>query len=92
MLVPPQSQPIETQISAVTVYQDRALVKRRGAIAISSQTQALVVADLPLTLQTDSVRVSGSGAIAVQLLGVRVDHNFTTEPVEERLAQLNYRN
>jgi N-terminal domain of unknown function (DUF4140) len=72
MLEPTQSQPVETQIAAVTVYEDRALVTRRGTIAISAQTQELVVADLPLTLQTDSVRVSGSGAIAVQLLGVRV--------------------
>jgi uncharacterized protein (TIGR02231 family) len=88
MLETPQSQLVETQIAAVTVYEDRALVTRRGTIAISAQTQELVVADLPLTLQTDSVRVSGSGAIAVQLLGVRVDHKFTAEPVEERLAQL----
>jgi hypothetical protein len=34
MLVPPQSQPIETQISDVTVYEDRALVTRRGTISI----------------------------------------------------------
>ncbi|WP_373538561.1 mucoidy inhibitor MuiA family protein [Chamaesiphon sp.] len=79
---------IETQITAVTVYTDRALVTRQGTIELTGAERVLTVTDLPTTLDPESVRVSGKGRVAVKLQGVSVDRHYTTAPVAERLAQL----
>ncbi len=79
---------IETQITAVTVYTDRALVTRQGTIELTGTERELRVSNLPITLDPASVRVSGKGSIAVKLRGVTVDRQYTTEPVADRIAQL----
>ncbi len=82
------SRSIETQITAVTVYTDRALVTRQGMISLTGTERQLVVSNLPTTLDPESVRVSGKGSVAVKLQGVTVDRQYTTEPVADRIAQL----
>ncbi|MFN6571922.1 mucoidy inhibitor MuiA family protein [Dendronalium sp. ChiSLP03b] len=79
---------VQSQIVAVTVYGDRALVTRRGIVSLTGLERELVISPLPLTLETESVRVSGTGTVGVQLLGVSSDRIYTTEPVAERVAQL----
>jgi uncharacterized protein (TIGR02231 family) len=86
-MINPQ-QAIETQITAVTVYTDRALVTRQGKISLTGTERALVVTNLPTTLDPASVRVSGKGSVSVKLQGVTIDRQYTTEPVAERIAQL----
>jgi uncharacterized protein (TIGR02231 family) len=80
--------PIDTQITAVTVYTDRALVTRRGTIKLAGTERSLILTQLPTTLDPESVRVSGKGKVAVRLLGVTTDRQYTTEPAIERVAQL----
>jgi uncharacterized protein (TIGR02231 family) len=77
---------VDTQIKAVTVYADKALVSRRGVISLTGQERELVITALPM-IETESVRVSGAGEVAVRLLGVSSDRIFTTEPIAERVAQ-----
>ncbi|MDZ8053884.1 MAG: mucoidy inhibitor MuiA family protein [Aulosira sp. ZfuVER01] len=79
---------VESQIVAVTVYTNTALVTRRGTVSLTGQEQELVISSLPVTLETDSVRVGGTGTVGVRLLGVSSDRTYTTEPVAERVAQL----
>lgn len=79
---------VQSQIVAVTVYSDKALVTRRGVVPLTGREQELVIPSLPVTLETDSVRVSGTGTVGVRLLGVSSDRTYTTEPVAERVAQL----
>ncbi|WP_310487157.1 mucoidy inhibitor MuiA family protein [Chamaesiphon sp. VAR_69_metabat_338] len=79
---------IETEITAVTVYTDRALVTRQGKISLTGAERALIVSNLPTTLDPASVRVSGKGSIGVKLQGVTIDRQYTTEPVADRIAQL----
>jgi uncharacterized protein (TIGR02231 family) len=79
---------VDTQIKAVTVYADKALVSRRGIVSLTGQERSLVITALPM-IETESVRVSGAGSVAVRLLGVSSDRIFTTEPVAERVAQLH---
>src|SRR3712207_4525002 len=81
-------QTIDTKITEVTGYSDRARVTRRGKGTLTGQNQELAIAGLPMTLQTESVRATGAGTVAVQLLGVRTEKAFSTEPVGERVAQL----
>ncbi|WP_017655056.1 mucoidy inhibitor MuiA family protein [Fortiea contorta] len=86
--VPSLRKIISSRIIAVTVYSDKALVTRRGRISLTGMERELVIASLPVTLETESVRVSGSGSVGVRLLGVSSDRIYTTEPVAERVAQL----
>ncbi|MCU0534912.1 MAG: mucoidy inhibitor MuiA family protein [Hydrococcus sp. Prado102] len=79
---------IETQISAVTVYSDRALVIRRGKIQLTGEETELIVADIPQTLETESVRVSGKGTVAVRLMGVRTETLFVPQPTQEKLVRI----
>jgi uncharacterized protein (TIGR02231 family) len=79
---------IQTQINAVTVYQDRALIIRRGKIELTGSEKELIVENLPISLQTDSVRIAGSGAIAVKILSARCETVFTEEPVANNIAQI----
>ena len=82
------SQPIETEIVAVTVYVDRALITRRGTLQLAGDERELVLTGLPLTLQSDSVRAGGSGTVAVRLMGVRTERAYATAPIETKVAEL----
>jgi uncharacterized protein (TIGR02231 family) len=79
---------VSTQIVAVTVYGDKALVTRKGVVTLTGEERELVVTPLPVTLENDSVRVSGTGEVGVRLLSVSSDRLYTTEPFTERLGQL----
>ena len=79
---------VESQISEVTVYTDRALVTRRGTVSLTGNERELTLASLPATLETESVRATGSGTVAVRLLGVRSETVFSSEPVVDRTAEL----
>lgn len=86
-----QRQQVDTKITEVTVYPDRARVTRRGTITLTGTEQELTVLQLPGTLETESVRARGSGTVAVRLLGVRTEKVFVTEPTQQRLRQLTQR-
>lgn len=79
---------LDTRISKVTVYTDRALVTRRGTVALTGNETELAIASLPATLETESVRATGAGTVAVRLLGVRTETVFSSEPVDDRTAAL----
>lgn len=80
---------VETDVIAVAVYTNRALVTRRGVVELSGIETELIVSQLPVTLDTESVRVSGKGNVAVRLLGVNVEKIYTTESVVARVSQLH---
>ncbi|MBD0311085.1 MAG: DUF4140 domain-containing protein, partial [Microcoleus sp. T1-bin1] len=79
---------IDTRICEVTVYTDRALVTRRGTVGLTGNERELAIASLPATLETESVRATGAGTVAVRLLGVRSDRVFSSEPAGDRTAEL----
>ncbi|BAY19130.1 hypothetical protein NIES21_49890 [Anabaenopsis circularis NIES-21] len=80
---------VPTQVVAVTVYSDQALVTRRGVVSLTGVERELVINSLPVTLESDSARVGGQGTVGVRLLSVSSDRIYTTEPVAERVAHLN---
>ena len=49
--------PIETTITTVTVYPDRARVTCRGRAEVAPGQHQLIVGELPLVLEPESVRV-----------------------------------
>ncbi len=86
--IPSWRKTVQSEIVAVTVYSDRALVTRRSVIDLTGIEQELVITPVPETLETESVRVSGTGTVGVRLVGVSSDRIYTTEPVAERVAHL----
>ncbi|MFN6463199.1 MAG: mucoidy inhibitor MuiA family protein [Nostoc sp. DedVER02] len=86
--IPSWRKTVQSEIVAVTVYGDRALVTRRGVVNLTGIEQELVITPVPETLETESVRVSGAGTVEVRLMGVSSDRIYTTEPVAERVAHL----
>ncbi|MEH2376568.1 mucoidy inhibitor MuiA family protein [Nostoc sp.] len=86
--IPSWRKTVQSEIVAVSVYSDRALVTRRGVVDLTGIEQELVITPVPLTLETESVRVSGAGTVGVRLVGVSSDRIYTTEPVAERVAYL----
>jgi uncharacterized protein (TIGR02231 family) len=79
---------VDTRISEVTVYKDQALVTRRGVVQLTGEEHELVIAQLPITLLSESVRASGQGTVAVRLLGVRTERTHIAETVEQKTAHL----
>ncbi|MCC5659435.1 mucoidy inhibitor MuiA family protein [Nostoc sp. XA010] len=84
--IPSWRKTVQSEIVAVTVYADRALVARRGVVDLTGIEQELVITPVP-EMETESVRVSGTGTVGVRMLGVSSDRIYTTEPVAE-LAHL----
>ena len=86
--VSPVRKTVETEVVAVTVYTHQALVIRRGVVLLTGQERELEITQLPLTIETESVRVRGTGEVAVRLVGVSTARVFSTEPSAERLIYL----
>ncbi|MHC5676006.1 mucoidy inhibitor MuiA family protein [Nostoc sp.] len=86
--IPSWRKTVQSEIVAVSVYSDRALVTRRGVVDLTGIEQELVITPVPVTVETESVRVSGAGTVGVRLVGVSSDRIYTTEPVGERVAYL----
>lgn len=79
---------LDTSISKVTVYTDRALVTRRGTVSLTGNERELAIVSLPATLEPESVRATGAGTVAVRLLGVRCGRVFSSEPIADGIAEL----
>jgi len=73
---------VDYSISYITVYQDRARLTCQGNVQVDTKTKRLVLDELPLTLELDSVRVAGKGTSKVRILGVEIArHHYEQTPV-----------
>lgn len=61
---------LASDITAVTVFSDRARLTRTGRVTLEAGRHQLAFTDLPLALLPDSVRASGKGTARAKLLGV----------------------
>jgi uncharacterized protein (TIGR02231 family) len=80
---------LETTITAVAVYVDRARVTRSGEAELEPGMHRLEVSELPLKLDAASVRASAHGTARARLLGVDVRRDFYVETPAERVRELN---
>jgi uncharacterized protein (TIGR02231 family) len=79
---------LQSAITAVAVYPDRARVTRSGAVTLKSGNHKLELPGLPLSLDTASVRASARGTARARLLGVDVRREFYEETPAERVREL----
>jgi uncharacterized protein (TIGR02231 family) len=68
---------LDTTITGVTVYPDRALVTRGGETTLDAPGEhSLRIGGLPLGLQRDSLRATGRGPTGMRILGVEQSLEF----------------
>ena len=82
---------VETIITNVTVYTDRARVTRSGKVSVEAGRHRLEIPKLPLTLSPESVRVSGQGTARARLGSVDLRHAFYTQTPSTAAAELERR-
>jgi hypothetical protein len=73
---------LQTIITAVAAYPDRAQVTRGGTATLELGRHRLEVPELSLTLGAASVRASARGTTRARLLGVDVRRDFCVEPLD----------
>ncbi|NEP59703.1 MAG: mucoidy inhibitor MuiA family protein [Symploca sp. SIO2G7] len=78
---------VDTRICQVTVYEQQALITRRGVVQLTGKEQELVIAQLPVTLLEESIRLKSSKT-TVGLLGVRTERIQDTELNSQELTAL----
>lgn len=77
---------VESEITAVTVFTDRAEVTREAELALDAGQHVLVFPDLPTRTDAGSLQVDGTGGFTLQ--DVRFETRFLTELPEGRLKEL----
>ncbi len=79
---------LETTIKSVTVYPDRARVTAVGETTLSPGEHTLIVDELPLVLDANSVRAAGRGTAVVRLQGVDVGRVFHEQTPAVKVREL----
>lgn len=79
---------VDVVTTHVTVYPDRARVAVQGECQLNPGTHRLLIEELPLLLDPDSVRVTGHGQGRVRLLGVDVGHRYYEKAPAARVREL----
>lgn len=79
---------VETTITSVVVYPDRARVTCRGESALEKGLHQLIISELPLALEPESVRAGGQGTARVRLRGVDVHRRHYVQAPAARVTTL----
>ena len=79
---------LNTSITAVTVYNDRARITRRGVQGFDPGVQYLELPHLPISLYPESVRVSSHGTAQARLLGLQLNRTFYVDPTSEKVQEI----
>jgi len=79
---------IDSRITAVTVYGDRAVVSRTASAKLTPGINELTFNALPASLLDQSLQVSGSGTTAVTILDVTAKQTYLPETPDPRRKDL----
>ena len=81
--------PVEAPITAVTVYNDRALILRSARVEIPEAGEHVIkVGGLPQRLERNSLRAAGRGSAGTRILGIEQEPEIHVEPPVEELQRL----
>lgn len=80
--------PVNSAISAVTVYTDRAVVTRTATVELPGGTTELVFANLPQALNERSLQVSGRGTAQALILDVSAKQTYVDFTPNARVKEL----
>lgn len=76
-------------ITAVTVYQDRAMTTRQATLNLSPGNHLVVFDGLPTMIQDDSIRVSGNGTAGVIIADMEIKRSFLEKSPEKRVKEIS---
>jgi uncharacterized protein (TIGR02231 family) len=80
--------PVNSAISAVTVYTDRAVVTRSGSVELAGSVTELVFPNLPESINDQSLQVSGKGTAAATILDVSIKRTYVDFTPNTRVKEL----
>lgn len=80
--------PVDSKISAVTVYTDRAVVTRSATVELVGGTMELTFANLPQALDERSLQVSGRGTAQALILDVSAKQTYVDFTPNARVKEL----
>ena len=80
--------PVESRITAVTVYTDRAVVTRSATTELTGGTVELVFVNLPESLNDQSMQVSGRGTAQATILDVSAKQTYVDFTPNARVKEL----
>ena len=80
--------PVNSTITAATVYTDRAVVTRTATVDLAGGTSELVFADLPQALDERSLQVSGKGSAQALILDVTARQTYVDFTPNARVKEL----
>jgi uncharacterized protein (TIGR02231 family) len=83
-----EAAPLDSRISAVTVYQDRAVVTRLASVELAGGTTELVFANLPQALNEQSLQVTGRGTAQATILDVAAKQTYVDFTPNARVKEL----
>lgn len=83
-----QQKNLTTEIKAVTVYSDRAEIKRSGEVYLNPGDYEFVVKDLPVSLNDQSIRISGSGSASAKITDIKIETEYIDTLPAHRLKDL----
>ncbi len=81
--------PVDSQIKAVTVYNNRAKVIREAVVDVPEGDSEIVFKNLPAILLPDSLRVEGSSTADIKFGAVMHKHVMEVDLTSERERELN---
>ena len=79
---------METAISSVVVYPDRARIVRQGTQNVKPGIEQIEIPGLSIHLDTDSARVKARGTARARLLGLHLHREFYTETPADYVRDL----
>lgn len=79
---------LNTTITAVTVYVDRARVTRQGVVELKPGVHQLEIQQLPISILPESVRIAARGSVHARLLDLQLGRTFHVAAPDENVQQL----
>lgn len=79
---------INTKVNEVTVFLNKARIKRSGKVSVQKGKQTLSITGLPAELDPESVRVRATGSAPVSIYGIDVRRTFFKDIPEGIIREL----
>lgn len=79
---------VESRVSAVTVYLQKAVITRTATLDLEAGEHRVIFKNLPSAMVEESVQVSGAGTAPVVVLDVNTSTQFLPETPHERLKEV----
>ena len=83
-----RAEPVDSHLSAATVYLDRAVITRTATVELASGEHSLVFERLPAGLLDQSLQASGRGTAGVTILDVNAQTAYVDFTPNERVKEL----